>query len=101
MLQFSSSRMTAAGSHAGWKPSGAARLSFPIAGRLGGYLQFAAGTENFEYAEQIGQYSMRNWSAGLRIRLPVGQEILGQGHYRRYDNGRTAAGAGVSYVLRF
>ncbi len=101
MVQLSLSRTAPGRIERDWKPSCATKLSFPIGNRVSTYFSFAAGVENFGYAEQIGQYSMRTWGAGLRIKIPGGQEILGYGHHQRYSGGRSLTSAGVGYVLRF
>jgi hypothetical protein len=101
MFQFSTSRMATGGSMPEWKPSGSTRLSFPLGSRAGGYVLFAAGIENFGYADQIGRYSMRTWGAGLRFKIAGGQEILGHSHYQLYSRGQSLINVGVSYVVRF
>ena len=101
LFQFSANRTAVTGSSPGWKPSGSTRLSVPFGNRASGYLLFAAGTENFEYAEQIGQHSMRTWGAGTRIKIAAGQEILGYLNYQRYAEGQTVTSVGASYALHF
>jgi len=101
LFQFSSSRITTVGNAPEWKPSGSTRLSFPIGNRFTGHFLFATGTENFGYADQIGQYSMHTWGTGLRIRIDSGQEVIGHANYQRYSGDRTMTSVGVTYALHF
>jgi tetratricopeptide (TPR) repeat protein len=101
LFQLSSSRIAASGNAKEWKPSGYTRLSFPLGNRASGNLLFAKGTENFGYADQIGQHSMRTWGAGASIKIAAGQEILGNAHYQKYSGSRTLKSVGASYALHF
>jgi hypothetical protein len=100
-IQFSSTRIAITGDSRDWKPSGSTRLSYPFANRASAYLLFAAGSENFEYADQIGRRSARTWGAGIRLAVAAGQEILGYVHYQKYSGGQTITDLGASYALRF
>lgn len=101
LFQFSPSRIAMVGNAPEWKPSGLTRLSFPVGNRFTGHFLFATGTENFGYADQIGQYSMRTWGGGLRIRIASGQEIIGRANYQRYGGDRTVTSVGITYALHF
>jgi hypothetical protein len=101
LFQYSSNRTVITGNAPEWKPSGYTRLTFPLGSRLTGNLLFAMGVENYGYADQIGQYSMRTYGGGLRFRIAAGQEILGHGHYQQYSDGKTLVNVGASYAIHF
>jgi hypothetical protein len=102
LFQYSYNRTAIGGNNAPeWKPSGWTRLSFPLAKRVTGNVQFAAGIENFGYADQIGQYSMRTYGGGLSFNVKASQQIIVNGHYQEYSDGRSLVNLGVSYAIHF
>jgi tetratricopeptide (TPR) repeat protein len=88
-----------------WKPSGTARLGFPIAGRgqrqLAGNVLFAAGTENFGQIDQIGAFSSHTFGGGLRFQLTARQDLNGFGAFQQRTNNRTETSFGFSYGIHF
>ncbi len=101
LFQYTPSRIVSAGEVPGWKSSGLTRLSFPIKGRTTGYVLFAKGTENFSYAEQIGQLSMQTWAGGMKFWIGSRQEIQVDVQHQRYSGERTLLRAGAIYALHF
>jgi tetratricopeptide (TPR) repeat protein len=100
-VQVSAARSHFSGSEPSWKPSGMARLSFPLTRQLGGHLLYAVGTENYGLVDQIGHFSANTWGGGLKLRLASGQEIRGYGVYQRRSQGQEQTSFGVSYAIRF
>ena len=97
------SRFSTAGAE--WRPSGLARLSFPV-GKLRerpltANLFYAVGTENFAQADQIGRFSARTFGGGARFRFTPRQELTGYVAYQNRSLGRTQTTFGLSYGLRF
>jgi len=101
MVQYSPSRIAAAGGNIEWKSSFYTRLSFPVKSRATGYALFARGTENFNYAEQIGELSMQTWGGGMQFRIDDRHEIHGYGKYQRISGDRTLLSAGAIYAFHF
>jgi len=90
---------------ADWKPSGMARLGFPVthagARRLSGNIYFAAGTEDFAQVSQIGSFASQTYGGGFRLRWSALQDITGYASYQRRTQNRTDTNFGVSYGIRF
>ena len=88
-----------------WRPSGSARLTFPIAPRnakhLTGYVLYAAGTENFGEVDQIGSFASQTYGGGLRFQLSVRQDVTGLASYQKRTQDRTDLTFGFSYGLHF
>ncbi len=97
------SQFSATGSE--WRPSGMARLGFPIAGRedrrLGGNIFFAEGTENFAQVNQIGAVSSQTYGGGLRLKVTGTQDVMGFGAYQRRTENRNETSFGLSYGIHF
>jgi YaiO family outer membrane protein len=85
-----------------WRPSGSARLTFPLhSSRLKAHLGFAVGTENFAKADELGHFSARTFSGGLRYQLTRTQDIAGIVAFQDRSQGRTQTSVGISYGIRF
>jgi YaiO family outer membrane protein len=84
-----------------WRPAGQTRVTFPLTERVTGHVLFAAGTENFALADQIGRFSARTFGGGARVRLPDGREIGGYLTYQTRTHGRTQTSVGLMYGVRF
>jgi hypothetical protein len=84
-----------------WRPSGMAKLGFPLHRQLTGNTFFAVGSENFALVDQIGSFSARTYGVGLRFRITATQDF--DGYFAKQDRstGRTQTSAGVSYGFRF
>jgi tetratricopeptide (TPR) repeat protein len=99
------SRSTFSGTNAEWRPSGMARLGFPLARwsdkRLSGNVSFAAGTENFAIVDQIGSFASQTYGGGLRLQITDRQEIMGFAGYQRRTQNRTDMTFGVNYGIYF
>jgi tetratricopeptide (TPR) repeat protein len=88
-----------------WRPSGIARLGFPIMSReqkrLSGNVFFATGTEDFASLDQIGSFASQTYGAGLRFFISARQDIGPYASYQKRSLGRTDANFGLSYGYRF
>jgi len=88
-----------------WRPSGTARLGFPLhssgAAQLSGNVFFAVGTENFARSEQIGTFASQTYGGGLRLQFSSRQDITFVSSYQRRTEGRTDTSLGLSYGIRF
>lgn len=93
------------GAGAEWRPSGLARVGFPLANweqrRLEGNVFFAVGTENFAQVNQIGEFSSRTVGGGLRLQLTTRQDVTGFADYQRRTQARTESSFGFTYGIRF
>ena len=81
------------------------RLVFPLAAtktsRVSGNILFAAGTENFASADQIGGFASHTYGGGLRFRFTERQDLsCSIAHQRRTQN-RTDTYLGLSYGIHF
>jgi tetratricopeptide (TPR) repeat protein len=95
-------RSAFSGSGVEWRPSGTARLGFPLATKgLSGNVFFAVGTENFAAADQIGRFSSQTYGGGLRFRFTSRQDIGLTSSYQRRTQSRTDTYLGLSYGIRF
>ena len=106
-LTFAASGIRSAFSGTGseWKPSGASRLSFPLASRnesrLSGHLFFAAGTEDFAQVDQIGRFASQTYGGGLRLQMTPRQDFAAYAAYQKRTQARTDTSFGFSYGLHF
>jgi tetratricopeptide (TPR) repeat protein len=89
------------GTNAEWRPSGIAKLTFPVHSRVIANVFFAAGTENFAQADQIGRFSARSFGGGAKYQLARRQEITFYVAHQNRSQGRTQTSFGVSYAYRF
>jgi hypothetical protein len=104
-LAATGARSAFSGTGAEWRPSGSMRVAFPLAtgktSQLSGYIVFAAGTENFASADQIGRFASQTYGGGLRFRFTERQDVsCGVSHQRRTQN-RTDTYLGLSYGIHF
>jgi tetratricopeptide (TPR) repeat protein len=104
-LAATSARSAFSGSGIEWRPSGIARLGFPIAGwgphRLSGNVFFAAGTEDFGQVDQIGSFASQTYGGGLRYQITARQDLTGYGSYQKRTQDRTDTAFGLSYGIHF
>jgi tetratricopeptide (TPR) repeat protein len=102
-LTGSQSHFFGAGSE--WRPSGVARLGFPIASweqrRLAGNIFYAVGTENFAHIDQIGEFASHTYGGGLRWQFPRHQDVTGFAAYQKRSQDRAESSFGFSYGIRF
>lgn len=93
------------GTNSEWRPSGIARLSFPIARwadrRFSGNLSFAAGTEDFAIVTQIGSFSSQTYGGGLRFQVTSHQDVTGFAGYQKRTQNRTDMTCGLNYGIHF
>lgn len=98
-------RSAFSGTTAEWKPSGIARLGFPLARweerRLTGNLSFAAGTEDFAVVDQIGSLSSQTYGGGVRLLITAGQDVTAFAGYQRRTQNRSDMMFGVGYGIHF
>jgi tetratricopeptide (TPR) repeat protein len=104
-LAATGARNAFSGSGVEWRPSGIARLGFPIAGwgphRLSGNAFFAAGTEDFGQVDQIGSFASQTYGGGLRYQMTARQDVTGYGSYQKRTQDRTDTAFGLSYGIHF
>ncbi|MCU1240042.1 MAG: hypothetical protein JWO71_768 [Candidatus Acidoferrum typicum] len=88
-----------------WRPSGMARLGFPLLAwadrRLSGNTFFAVGTEDFARADQIGRFASQTYGGGLRFQFSSRQDISFASSYQKRTQNRTDTYLGLSYGIRF
>lgn len=84
-----------------WRPSGSARLGFPLHRRLRASLGFAVGTENFAKADEVGHFSARTFGGGVRYQLTDKQDVGVTVFYQDRSQSRSQTSVGVSYGIRF
>ena len=99
------SRSAFSGTNAEWRPSGVARLGFPLAHwgdrRLSGNVYYAAGTENFAVVDQIGSFASQTYGGGLRLQITDRQDLTGFAGYQKRTQNRTDTSFGLSYGIHF
>ena len=104
-LASTGSRSAFSGTNAEWRPSGMARLGFPLAHwshtKLSGNISFAVGTENFAIVDQIGSFASQTYGGGLRLQITDRQDLTGFGGYQRRTQNRTDTSFGLSYGIHF
>ncbi len=104
-LGATGARSTFPGTGAEWRPSGMARLGFPLnrwgEKRLSGNLFFAAGTEDFARVDQIGRFASQTYGGGLRFQITARQDVTGYASYQKRTQDRTDTSFGMSYGIRF
>lgn len=104
-LGTTGSRSAFSGTDAEWRPSGIARLSFPLASwgdkRFSGNVLFAAGTENFAIVDQIGSFASQTYGGGLRLEITDRQDLTGFAGYQKRTQNRSDTTFGVSYGIHF
>jgi hypothetical protein len=104
-LAATGARSAFSGTGAEWQPSGSTRLVFPLpawkVSQLSGNIFFAAGTENFASADQIGRFASQTYGGGLRFRFSERQDISCSAAYQRRTQNRTDTYLGLSYGIHF
>jgi len=104
-LRTTGSRSAFSGTNAEWRPSGIARLGFPLTHwgdrRLSGNVSFAAGTENFAIVDQIGSFASQTYGGGLRLQITDRQDLTGFAGYQKRTQNRTDTVFGMSYGIHF
>jgi tetratricopeptide (TPR) repeat protein len=104
-LAVTDARGAFSGSGIDWRPSGIARLGFPLAEwaphRLSGNVFFAAGTEDFGQVDQIGSFASQTYGGGLRYQITARQDLTGYGSYQKRTQDRTDTAFGLSYGIHF
>jgi tetratricopeptide (TPR) repeat protein len=104
-LAATAARSTFSGSGTEWRPSGIARLGFPLADwnqhKLSGNIFFAGGTEDFGQVDQIGSFASQTCGGGLRYQLTARQDLTGYGSYQKRTQDRTDTAFGLSYGIHF
>jgi tetratricopeptide (TPR) repeat protein len=104
-LAATGARSAFSGTGAEWRPSGSTRLVFPLAAwktsQLSGNIFFAAGTENFASADQIGRFASQTYGGGLHFRFTERQDVACSASYQRRTQNRTDTYLGISYGIRF
>jgi len=104
-LQAIGARSHFTGTPTNWRPSGVAKLGFPLANwgdkQLTGNVFFAVGTEDFAQVNQIGSFSSQTYGGGFRFRFTARQDVTGYASYQRRTQDRTDTNFGSSYGIRF
>jgi len=104
-LAATGARSAFSGTGAEWRPSGSARLGFPLGAwreaRLSGNIFFAAGTEDFGLIDQIGAFASQTYGGCLRLQLTPRQDVTATGSYQRRTQNRTDTYIGLSYGIHF
>jgi len=104
-LNATGARSVFTGTAAEWRPSGIARLGFPLAERgkrkLAGNLFFAAGTEDFALVDEIGRFASQTYGGGLKFQLSARQEVTGYGGYQKRTQNHSDTTFGLSYAIHF
>jgi tetratricopeptide (TPR) repeat protein len=104
-LGATGARSAFSGTNSQWRPSGIARIAFPLAHwgvkRLSGNLSFAAGTEDFAIVDQIGSFASQTYGGGLRFQITARQDVTGFAGYQKRTQNRTDAAFGLSYGIHF
>jgi tetratricopeptide (TPR) repeat protein len=90
---------------ADWKPSGSARIAFPVTTRhvrkVFGNILFGVGTEDFAQVDQIGRFSSKTYGGGLRFELTERQDVVGYASFQQRTQNHTDLNFGFSYGIRF
>jgi tetratricopeptide (TPR) repeat protein len=90
---------------ADWKPSGGARVGFPVAAwrvrKIFGNISFGAGTEDFAQVDQIGRFSSKTYGGGVRFELTERQDVVGYASFQQRTQNHTDLNFGFSYGIRF
>jgi tetratricopeptide (TPR) repeat protein len=104
-LGATGARSAFSGTGVEWRPSGSARLGFPLAawstGRLSGNIFFAAGAENFASSDQIGRFSSQTYGGGLRCEFSSRMYATFTYSYQKRTQNRTDSYSGAGYGIRF
>ena len=98
-------RSAFSGTTAEWRPSGMARLGFPLMDgdrkRLSGSVFFAVGTEDFAQIDQIGRFASQTYGGGMRFQISARQDVTGNASFQKRTQNRTDTNFGLSYGIHF
>ena len=90
---------------ADWKPSGSARVGFPVAKwrvrKVSGNIFCGAGTEDFAQVDQIGRFSSKTYGGGLRFEFTERQDVVGYASFQQRTQNHTDLNFGFTYGIRF
>lgn len=104
-LGSTGARSAFSGAGVEWRPSGSARLGFPLhawnTARLSGNILFAAGAENFASSDQIGRFSSQTYGGGLRFDFLSRMYATFTYSYQKRTQNRTDSYSGAGYGIRF
>jgi tetratricopeptide (TPR) repeat protein len=104
-LAATGARSAFSGAGVEWRPSGTARLGFPVATwkitQLSGNIFFAAGSENFALSDQIGRFASQTYGGALRFRFAERQDITCGASYQRRTQNRTDTYLSFGYGIHF
>jgi tetratricopeptide (TPR) repeat protein len=104
-LELTEARSRFPGLAADWKPSGSARVGFPVATwrvrKVFGNIFFGAGTEDFAQVDQIGRFSSKTYGGGLRFELTERQDVVSYASFQQRTQSHTDVNFGFSYGIRF
>jgi tetratricopeptide (TPR) repeat protein len=104
-LRVSEARNQFYGAGSEWRPSGMAKLGFPIARskqrRLKGSTFFAAGTETFGRIDQIGSFASQTFGGSLGFEFTRRQDVTGYAAYQKRTDNRTETSFGFYYGVHF
>ena len=98
-------RSAFSGTAAEWRPSGMARMGFPLMDwdmkRLSGTVFFAVGTEDFAQIDQIGRFASQTYGGGMRFQISARQDVTGNVSFQKRSQNRTDTNFGLSYGIHF
>jgi tetratricopeptide (TPR) repeat protein len=104
-LAATGARSAFSGSGVEWRPSGSARLGFPLVAwrtaRLSGNILFAAGDENFASSDQIGRFSSQTYGGGLRLEFLSRMYATFTYSFQQRTQNRSDSYSGAGYGIRF
>jgi hypothetical protein len=101
LVRVSATRVAGSGTGSSWEASGWTRLSFPMAGRVAGFVLAGVGNEGSVYLDQVLAASSRTFGGGLRLRVAPGRELTLLVQRQAWSGGRAQTSVGASYGLRF
>jgi tetratricopeptide (TPR) repeat protein len=104
-LRFSEARNQFSGLGSEWRPSGMAKLGFPIARPkehpIKGSTVFAVGTETFGRVDQIGSFASQTFGGTVSFEFTRRQDVSGYGAFQKRTDNRSETSFGFSYGVHF
>jgi tetratricopeptide (TPR) repeat protein len=104
-LRVSEARSQFYGVGSEWRPSGMAKLGFPIARlkqrQIKGSTFFAVGTETFGRIDQIGSFASQTFGGTLSFEFSRRQDVSGYTAFQKRTDNRSETSFGFSYGLHF
>jgi tetratricopeptide (TPR) repeat protein len=104
-LRVSEARSQFYGAGSEWRPSGMAKLGFPIARakqqQLKGSTFFAVGTETFGRVDQLGRFASQTFGGGLSLGFTRRQDVGAYAQYQKRTGSRSETSFGFSYGIHF